>query len=392
MKELKEKEQDCKSNAAKITKIDLDLDKLESLKQEIRKPDLIQDELNQLIDEINLKREETQEQIKEIKNELLLGETIEFKKIENSSLFGRLIVKTSNFILSDNCGQLIRCFNQHASFVKSIQVDEKSNRLISASNDKTIKICNLATGECLKTLTDHKHWVTSILIISNNKFVSGSTDKTVKIWDLDSYECLNTLTNESRVVSLCLISDNQIACGCGDGSISIWNLDNLTRVKTFKAHEDWVSYLLSVDNTKLISCSSEKDKKIKVWNLDTFECIKELEGHTEVVSYLELTKDSKLLSCSADKTVKLWQIETGEELKSIIFDHRVYYVQSVNEDLIAVALGKGDIQIYNFKQAEKIKTFEAHSSTICCLNYLPSDGNLLSATSKGEIKLSKIHD
>ena len=182
-----------------------------------------------------------------------------------------LKVKSNDFILSSNCGELIREYKGHTKSVKSIQINENSNRLISGSEDKTIKIWNLETGECLKTLREHHDWVNCILIISNNKFLSGSDDKKIKIWDLDSFECLNTLKNEKGIKSLCSILDNQIACGCYDGSINIWDLFGLNKVKSFKAHDCRISYLLLFDKTKLISCSY--DKKIKIWNLESLKCI-----------------------------------------------------------------------------------------------------------------------
>ena len=49
-----------------------------------------------------------------------------------------------------------------------------------------IEIFDLQSGECLKTLEDHKNWVTSILMIPNSKFISGSWNKKMKIWFLNS--------------------------------------------------------------------------------------------------------------------------------------------------------------------------------------------------------------
>ena len=63
---------------------------------------------------------------------------IKFEKYEESSLFGRLIIYP-NKILSKDCGELIRSFKGHTRRIVSIQVDEKSNRLISGSEDSTIK-------------------------------------------------------------------------------------------------------------------------------------------------------------------------------------------------------------------------------------------------------------
>jgi len=201
---------------------------------------------------------------------------------------------------------------------------------------------------------------------------------------------LNTLTNKSSVDPLCLISNNQIACCCLDGSINIWNLNNSTIIKSFKAHDDWIPYLLFVDQSKFISCSGSNDKKIKIWNSETFECIKVLEGHSSTIWYLDLTSDGDLLSCSEDESVKLWKIETGEMLKSIKFDHGVNCVKTLNEDLIAVSLENGEIEIYDLNKNEKIKTIK-DSSFVNRLNLLPN-GCLLSGSEDGYIKSWKIFD
>ena len=107
-----------------------------------------------------------------------------------------MIIKDSDLILSADCGKFVKIFDQHSDGINSIQVDEICNKIFSASDDETIKIWNLETGECLKTLNDHTESVKSILIIPNNKFISGSADATIKIWDLNSFECLNKLKSQ----------------------------------------------------------------------------------------------------------------------------------------------------------------------------------------------------
>jgi WD40 repeat protein len=272
--------------------------------------------------------------------------------------------------------------------IRSIQVDEPSNKMISASEDKSIKIWDLESGKCLKTLTDHNHWVTCILIIPGNKFISGSADKTIKMWDMSSYECLNTFNNESYFYSLCLIPNNKIAVGFNDGSIDILNLANFSKEQSFKAHDKWIPYLL-FNNSQLISCS--KDKRIKIWNCETFDCIKVLEGHLGPVRYLELTSKSNLLSCSGDNTVKLWQLETGQILKSIKFNNPVYCVKNLNDDFILIGLAVGEIQIFSLEMNYEVKAIQAHSSSLRCLHLL-SNGNLLSGSNTSKIKLWKIHE
>lgn len=58
-----------------------------------------------------------------------------------------------------------------------------NERIISGSDDKTIKLWNVNSGECIQTLTGHSSCVSSVAVLSNDKIVSASDDKTIKIWN-----------------------------------------------------------------------------------------------------------------------------------------------------------------------------------------------------------------
>src|SRR5437762_3119905 len=83
--------------------------------------------------------------------------------------------------------------------------------IISGSNDNSIKIWDLETGECIHTLLGHHRSVISVCLTSDNKkIISGSRDKSIKIWDLETGECIHTLLgHQNSVESVCLTSDNK---------------------------------------------------------------------------------------------------------------------------------------------------------------------------------------
>lgn len=64
--------------------------------------------------------------------------------------------------------------------IRCLQAD--SWRIVSASDDKTLKVWNLETRERLVTLKSHTDGVTC-LRFNDFVIVSGSYDKTVKLWD-----------------------------------------------------------------------------------------------------------------------------------------------------------------------------------------------------------------
>ena len=66
--------------------------------------------------------------------------------------------------------------------------------LASCGNDRTVKLWDVQSGECLKTLKGHTGEVWSIAFSPLGSILaSGSQDGTVKLWDISTGECLNTL-------------------------------------------------------------------------------------------------------------------------------------------------------------------------------------------------------
>jgi WD40 repeat protein len=387
--QLKEKEEKCKSNLNEIKKYNFDQLKqdLPDFKKKFRNPILNLNELRDLSFKLSNYVQNVQNLVQKYKNKLLSNKSIEFKQIEKSILFGQLNIK---YFDAPNVANLLKCFNQHTELITSICVTEDSKKLISSSKDTTIKIWDIETGECLKTLDDHKKSVNCIISIPNNKFISGSWDKTIKMWDLYSYKCTKTLRNKESVFSLCLMPENKIACGSRDGSIYILDLDaSNSELKSIRAFENWITYLKLVDNSKLIVGSN--DKKIKIFYLKNLH-YKELHGHLNSILYYDFSMDGYFLSCSKDQTVIVWEIESGKILKLLKFDHPVCCAKKLKDDLIVVGLRNGEIQIYDLNNMELIINIKTHSYYEFFINQLEilPNGNLLSASSGGEIKLWKI--
>jgi F-box/WD-40 domain protein 7 len=68
----------------------------------------------------------------------------------------------------------------HTGVVRHLQAD--SWKIVSAADDKTLKVWSVGNGERLLTLKSHTDGVTC-LQFNDQVIVSGSYDKTVKLWD-----------------------------------------------------------------------------------------------------------------------------------------------------------------------------------------------------------------
>ena len=63
-------------------------------------------------------------------------------------------------------------------------------RAVTGSFDKTVRVWDLKTGACLKTLMGHTGSVWSVSVTPDGRrAVSGSEDETVRVWDLETGAC-----------------------------------------------------------------------------------------------------------------------------------------------------------------------------------------------------------
>jgi WD40 repeat protein len=67
--------------------------------------------------------------------------------------------------------------------------------------------------------------------------------------------------------------------------------------------------------------SASLDQTLKVWDLDSGRELRTLEGHSDSVYGVAVTADGKrAVSASGDSTLKAWNLETGELLATFICD------------------------------------------------------------------------
>ncbi|KAK4153208.1 hypothetical protein C8A00DRAFT_43834 [Chaetomidium leptoderma] len=210
--------------------------------------------------------------------------------------------------------ELERLFEGHRNVVNSVAWSHDATRLASGSADKTIKIWDPTTGQCISTLEGHSGGVWSL--------ASGSTDNTVKIWDPATGQCVSTLEGHGDYVKSVAWSYDtaRLASASDDKTIKIWDPATGQCILTLKGYEnDITSVAWSYDTTRLASALG--DSTIKIWDLATGQYVSTPEGHKDAVSSIagsatRLASASAwsatwLASASGDSTVKIWDPATG---------------------------------------------------------------------------------
>lgn len=153
-------------------------------------------------------------------------------------------------------------------------------------------------------------------------------------------------------------------------------------IKIFKGHSNGVTCLQLLDN---VLATGSYDSTIKLWDIETGEVIRTLRGHRMGVRSLWFD-DSKLISGSLDQTVKIWNWHTGELLSSLhCHTDGVITVHSDGEFLASGSIDK-KVKIFNFVTKETF-CLKGHSDWVNSVRVDTESRTVFSASDDFKVKL-----
>jgi platelet-activating factor acetylhydrolase IB subunit alpha len=180
--------------------------------------------------------------------------------------------------------------NYHNDWVRCLAVRTMDGEIVaSAGNDQTIHVCK-STGsrEKIATLNGHEHVVECLAFVTvpapsekkeiklENKdtvkdyLVSGGRDRTVRLWNIVTQECLSVFKyHENWVRSIALHPSGKYILSTGDDrSIRILDIKSNRCIRTLDdAHSHFITSL-AIHHTLPIMVTGSVDQTVRCWQLD----------------------------------------------------------------------------------------------------------------------------
>ena len=244
---------------------------------------------------------------------------------------------------------------KHDSSVFSLCKDNLGKKFFSGSYGE-IKIWSSEDFNLINILYGHKDYVTHMEMIKKkiNQYVNNITkdylcscsyDKTIKIWDLDSLNCVCTLEGHNDKVNYFFQDDKGFIISCSsDESIKLWNVDDEKCFHSLdKAHDGPVYCVTKTEEGKIVSCSFST---IKIFDLERKKVDTIFTENNKGIYKLLMLPGNKLAS-SSFKYIYFWDLNKNTLLYSIEAHNNYITCLLILNDKLITSSDDGDIKIWD---------------------------------------------
>jgi len=134
--------------------------------------------------------------------------------------------------------------------------------------------------------------------------------------------------------------------------------------RTLTGHTDEV-YAVAIAPDGLTAISASGDNTLKIWDTESGTQLRTLTGHTREVNAVAIAPDGKrAISASEDKTLKIWDTETGTEVRTLTGHTDWVTAVAIAPDGKTAISASGDrtLKIWDTETGTKVRTLTGHTS------------------------------
>lgn len=222
---------------------------------------------------------------------------------------------------SVNRDTVLRQFHGHQGAVNRAVLSPDGTRLLTGSDDRTVKLWSVAEGTLLRTFQGHTGRIRSVAFAPDGQTVlTGGDDSSVRMWSVEG-PLLWAVTGFTGAITDVAFSPDgrQVLTGGADRTAGLWSARDGTRLRTFVGHQGSVeSVAFSPDGTTVATGGGWPDYSVRLWSARSGALQRILSGHNGNVISLAFSPDgTKVLSGSYDASLRLWSASDGALLRSI---------------------------------------------------------------------------
>lgn len=260
----------------------------------------------------------------------------------------------------------IKRLSGHEHVVYRCIFSPDGTKLVSCGEDGRIIIWDVQIGHILMTFEAHRGSITSLSFLPSGDLISVSADCSIKVWNPDTGELKREIPGLNSWTFGALLP-----LGAHAGAI--------TCVRSFR------------DGKRIITAAEDggglrKDRTARMWDISSGKELSRYSGHDGPVWWVELNHDETVLAtASQDKTVRLWSIQSTEQLHVLKHESVVGTLcWHPTKNILWAGLGNGNVIEWDTVAGQQLRLIRCDEHPITCLAINVNGTELYASTLSGK--------
>ncbi len=294
---------------------------------------------------------------------------------------------------------LLPVLRGHAWAVNSVAVTPDGKYIVSGSDDQTVRVWELATGQEVRRFrAGLLSAVKTLAVTPDGKYVVSGMDinGTVRLWELATGKVVRRFRGHRVGVNSVAVTPHgrYVVSGGWDGTVRLWELATGQEVRRFTGHEDWVRSVAVTPDGKYV-VSGSRDGTVRVWDLAAAQEVRRFTGHWGVVRSVAVTPGGKyVVSGSEDKTVCVWDLATGQAVRRFTGHESLVNSVAVTPDGKYVVSGSRDltVRVWDLATGKEVRRFTGHAGWVTSVAVTPDGRYVVSGSDDKTVRVWYIGD
>ncbi len=290
-------------------------------------------------------------------------------------------------------------FAGHTKGITLVSFSPKGDLIVSGSDDRTLRLWNLEGDPVGKPFVGHRDWIRSLAFSpKGDLIVSGSDDRTLRLWNLKGNPVGKPFIIQENILSQVFSftsvvfnpEGNRILSGNIDGTLRLWDLEGNTVGKTLPGEQAEPFVCVAFNSNGSLIVSGGTDSTLRLWNSELEPIGTPFTGHSRTVSSVAFSpKGDQIISGSEDGTLRLWDLD-GNVVGEPFFGHdSLVYSVSFNPrgGQVASASQDGTVRLWSLKNDFVAKPFAGHSSSVLSVAFSKDGSRIVSSSSDDTLRM-----